>query len=99
MSCLSAAQRAAIEAKMLIKQAQLDALNEEYLNAISSSKIKSYTFDSGEGRQSTTHRSLKEISDEITRLEAEISRLTRQLAGSGIVMLTLRRRRGCYLRA
>ena len=52
---------------------------------------ESYSFDSGEGSQRTTRRSLKDILEDIARLEATEDHLYNELSNMGIVSVRFRR--------
>ena len=92
MSCLTTQEITDIKAEITELEAALIALNAAYLSSIGSSEIESYTFDSGEGRQSTKRRSPKEIREETSYIKAKLDQLKRRLtAGGGNVNLNLRR--------
>jgi len=59
---------------------------------MSTTGAQSYSFNSGEGEQRTTRRSLSEISEEIQQLEASEDHYLNKLYGVGIVSLRVRRR-------
>jgi hypothetical protein len=88
---LPSATRIAIEAQLAILQTQLDAANTAYTVALGSGDVESYTFDSNEGKQSTTLRSPTVIFKQIEAIQSRIDRLTRRLTGAGLVNLNLRR--------
>jgi hypothetical protein len=60
-----------------------DKLNDEYAN---------YKFDSGQGKQETTYKTLKELSDQIRILESDIEFLYKKLNCQGITYISLRRK-------
>lgn len=72
-------------------QARLENLYEIILE-MSETGVSSYAFDSGEGSQRTTRRSLTEIQDMIDRLEAQERHLINELNRMGIVSIRLRRK-------
>lgn len=80
-----------IQTRLTHIQARLAVLNDA-MDEMSATGVSSYEFDSGEGRQRTTRRSLKEISDEILRLEAEEDHYSNELYNMGILSVKLRRR-------
>lgn len=90
MAFFTASRKAAIEAKITKKEAQLLKLETAYDEA--STQIAEYRFDSGEGSQRTEYRGLGEISKEMERLEKEIDALQRKLLGIGVVNMNLRRK-------
>lgn len=75
-------------------QAALSALY-SVLDEMSASGVASYEFDSGEGKQRTTRRSLKEIQDQIERLEATEEHIINEMYNMGLVSIQLRRKRPC----
>jgi hypothetical protein len=77
-----------LETRTANKEAMLQKLYDASENW---DNTKSYTFDSGEGRQGTTYHSLGEVEQAIRRLESQIDRLTRIINGHGVVNLNLRR--------
>lgn len=91
MACISAAKRTYLLNKLKKKTAQLEALEAAYLVALGNSEIERYTFDSGDGRQSTTRRSPEALQKLINTLESEIELIQRQLTPSGLVNMNLRR--------
>jgi Asp-tRNA(Asn)/Glu-tRNA(Gln) amidotransferase C subunit len=72
-------------------QTQIENLN-TVLTEMSLSGAQSYSFDSGEGAQRTTRRSLKEIMDMLERLQATESHIINELYNMGIVAIRLRRK-------
>jgi 6-phosphogluconolactonase (cycloisomerase 2 family) len=59
------------------------------------SGVESYAFDSGEGSQRTTRRSLKEMQDIIDVLEAKQDHLINELYNMGLIAVALRRKTPC----
>lgn len=96
MSTLSASDRTRIITKIAQKERQLVAANAAYESALGNAEAQSYKFDSGEGQQSVTRRRPSEIRKEIDALESQIGRLYRQLNGTGLVNMNLRRRGGLW---
>lgn len=92
MSCLSSTVRARITATLNKKLALLAILENAYEGMLSNIGVERYRFDSGEAAQWATMRKPGDVSKEIDRLESQISRLYRQLEGTGIVNMNLRRR-------
>lgn len=84
--------RAEIQARIVRKQAQLDALNAAFLAACENVEYQETRFNSGEGSQWVERRSPEEIQRTINRLEQEIDQLNAKLNHTGIINLTLRRR-------
>ena len=90
MSYLNSSDRTRILSQIATKEAQLTAANTALTEALGTD-VQSYSFDSGEGKQSTTRRKLKELQDAVRGLEAELDRLYRRINGSGLVTMNLRR--------
>jgi len=84
-------RKARLQSQLTKIQAALTALYDTMLDA-AGQNVKSYTFDSGEGLQKTTRRSLSEIQDQIDRLEAKERHLINELSNMGLVSIKLRRR-------
>lgn len=78
-----------LEARITQRESVLAALYAEETNF---DPIKSFELDTGEASQRVTRRSLRELREEITFLEAELEALYRRLNGLGIVRtLAIRR--------
>ncbi len=92
MACMSTNKRARLLAQLEKKEAQLLKAETAYDTLLDSGDIESYSFDSGEGRQSTKRRALDSLEKTIDRLEAQIDALVRRLQGTGIMNITLSRR-------
>ena len=92
MPCISAERKARLTAQLIRKETQLDNL---YTAMGEFDGVASYKFDSGEGLQQTKYRTIGEIQDIIDRIEAQIDRIQRILYGTGLVNITLRRKRYC----
>jgi len=61
------------------------------MDEMAASGVKSYAFDSGEGSQKTTRRSLSEILESIQQLTATESHIINELSRMGLVSVRLRR--------
>jgi len=92
MICLSAEERAEIEAQIVILEARRDALNAAYLSG--SVEVKMYSLDTNEGKQTTTYRSLKELQEALESTESRLNSLRRRLRGQGNTNMRLRRHGG-----
>ena len=80
-----------LEQQLTRVQTALFSLYDQLADATTS--VKSYTFDSGDGKQSTTRRELKDIQETISKLEATEAHLINELSGMGIISLLFRRKR------
>lgn len=89
MPCLTAQERQEIQIKIDKKQTIVDNL---YTAMENFDGVEQYKFSSGEAMQQTKYRSLKDIQDQITTLEAQIERLKRKLHGTGLMNVNLRRK-------
>lgn len=70
---------------------QIDALDITMDEAITSGKFASYEFDSGEGKQKTTYRSINELEKLRETLEARLARVFNELSCRSVVNLNLNR--------
>ena len=93
MSYLDPATRAGLTAQLLVKTAQRDAANATLLAAAGNAEVESYSFDSGEGKQTTKRRKPEDIHRLVRELDSEILRIQNRLGGQGVVNMNLRRRR------
>lgn len=84
-------RRARLIAKLKKIRAALSALEDAYIES-ATSNVESYAFDSGEGSQKTTRRSIEKIRAEIEALEATEAHIINELFGMGIVSTKLRRK-------
>jgi hypothetical protein len=84
-------RKSRIQKRLIEIQSALDNLYTLRLE-MSTTGAQSYSFNSGEGEQRTTRRSLSEISEEIQQLEASEDHYLNKLYGVGIVSLRVRRR-------
>lgn len=80
-----------LQAQLASVQAALDNLY-TVRTEMAATGAKSYAFDSGEGSQKTTRRSLQEIIDAIRELEATERHLVNELYGMGLISVKLRRK-------
>lgn len=85
------ARKARLQAQLTQVQSSLTNLYSVMLE-MATTGASSYAFDSGEGSQRTTRRSLNEIQDMIDRLEAKERHLINELYGMGIINVRLRRK-------
>lgn len=92
MSYLDPARRARLDAQIQVKESQLAAANDAYTAALSNSEIQTFTFNSGEGSQSSTRRNPDHILKQIRTLESDLNRLYNQRDGRGVFNMNLRRR-------
>ncbi len=83
-------RRARLQRQLARVQAQLAALYDMSTDQ-AGKENEAYSFDSGEGQQRTTRRSLKDILEDIARLEATEDHLCNELYNMGIVSVRFRR--------
>lgn len=91
MSYLDPATRARIDAQIKVKEAQLDAANAAYTEALTNSEIQTFTLNSGEGSQSSTRRNPAQILQQIRTLQSDLDRLYNRRDGRGVFNMSLRR--------
>lgn len=84
-------RKARIQNRLTTIQTQIDTL-ESVLTEMATSGAQSYAFDSGEGSQRTTRRSLEEIQNSLDRLYATENHLINELYNMGIVSIKVRRK-------
>jgi len=84
-------RKARLQSQLTLVQTQIENLN-SVLTEMSATAAQSYAFDSGEGSQRTTRRTLKEIMDMLDRLYATESHLINELYNMGLVSVKLRRK-------
>lgn len=87
-------RKARLQAQLTSVQAALDNLY-GIRTEMAATGAKSYKFDSGEGSQQTTRRSLQEIIDAIRELEATEAHLVNEIWGIGIIAVKVRRKTPC----
>lgn len=85
---ITPARKERLQSRLASKETYLDQL---YTARDNFDEVESYSFDSGEGRQQTKFRSISEVAKEITKVEAEIDRLYREIEGTNIVSVNVRR--------
>ena len=91
MSVLTAAKRTEIEAELAALEAELVLLNAAYASVLASG-MKSYKFDSGEGSQSATYMSVKDIKENIDLTRSQIASKKRVLTGGHMRRINLNRK-------
>lgn len=80
-----------IRADIAAKEPIRDALRAAFLAG--STEVESYTLDTGDtSMQKTKFRSLKELYETLSAVEADLNRLYNQLSRSGLTNVSLRRR-------
>ena len=93
MGCfLSTEKKNQLNTDLIKVNSQLALLNAAYDDSITNSEVEEYSFNSSEGNQRTLRRKPKEIMEQITLLESKRDRIIKQLTGSGLVNIGLRRR-------
>jgi hypothetical protein len=90
MSCLSTARKTRIQNRIDKLEDHLDRLYTAQENG--DLHIESYSFDSGEGKQTLRYKSQKELNDAIDRAEAALDRNYNLLNGTGLMNMNQRRK-------
>jgi wobble nucleotide-excising tRNase len=83
--------RADLEARRAQYVILLDKAMVAYEDALTTSSLQEYTFNSGDGSQRALRRKPEEIRKEIEALEAAIAQIDKKLNGTGIIHVQLRR--------
>ncbi len=91
MSALTTAKRTELEAELATLIAEEAALAAAYTKVLSSG-MKSYKFDSGEGSQSATYMSIKDIKEALDLTRSQIASKKRVLTGGHLRRFTLNRK-------
>lgn len=91
MPVLTSELRAAIEARIATKEAQLDKANSTYSSLLDQS-IYSYKLDTSAAEQWVQRQKISELQQAIESLESEIDLLYRRLNGTQVVSVRLRRK-------
>lgn len=91
MSDYIISRKSRLQTQLARVQAALSALYDQLIEQ-SASSVQSYTFDSGEGIQTTRRRKLSEIQDQIDRLQSTESWIINELNNMGLINLQLRRK-------
>lgn len=73
-----------------------EKLDTAFENAMLTGEVKSYTFDSGEGRQTTSYRSLQELQDAMDFLDSRIDWYMRKASSGGGLVSVNQRRKSYY---
>lgn len=94
MTCISSTKKARLEARLVIIRTQISEAETALSSALSNGVIESYTFDSGEGRQQTKNRNLKQLTDILDHLYATEDSILKRLSGTGLVNINIRRHIG-----
>ena len=91
MACLSAWRRSMLITRRDNLTAQITSINTVIDAAILSGKVNSIEFDSGEGKQKTSYRSLNELQKMVDGLEIRLDQVLNALRGAGVVNMGLKR--------
>jgi len=91
MACLSPWRRKIYIDRRNKLTNQILALDTVIDNAISSGEHVKIRFDSGEGEQESTYRSLNELQKMKNNLELSLDRVLNALSGRGVVNMGLKR--------
>jgi len=92
MACLRSSTRQDLIERYNKLLAQLAKADAAYDMLLEKGDIESYSFDSGDGRQTAKRRKLEEIEKTIKSIEARLDAIKRRLSGFGLTTLSLRRR-------
>lgn len=93
MGCITNSERIRLTARLKKIESVISNLEDAMLNF---NNVQGYTFDSGEGKQATTYRSVAEIEKSLSRLEASADLIRRKLDGRSNPAMNLRRKSGNY---
>ena len=91
MSALTTAKRTEIEAELEALETELTLLTAAYASVLASG-MKSYKFDSGEGSQSATYMSIKDIKEALDLTRSQIASKKRVLTGGNMRRFTVNRK-------
>ena len=91
MSCLPSWKRTQLQVKLLKKREQSVALDLIIDKAIESGNLNSIKWDSGEGKEESSYRSLDSLQKYQTQLEQQIESLENRLLCKGLINLGLKR--------
>ena len=91
MSGLTAAKRTELETELTALETELTALTTAYASVLASG-MKSYKLDTGEGSQSATYMSIKDLKDAIDLTRSQIASKKRVLTGGHLRRFTLNRK-------
>jgi uncharacterized coiled-coil protein SlyX len=86
------ARKSRLQARKTSLESQIATL-ENTLDGLLSSEVEEYRFDDGEGAQRVKRRKFKEVQDQLDSLESRLDAVCRELAGLGLVVSRLRRKR------
>ena len=90
--CLTSTTRTRIIAEIDRLEAQLTIIQTTITDALATG-IENYSFDSGEGKQSTKYRSFDALLKAEDKIAARIDSLYRRLNSLGVVNVNMRRKR------
>ena len=91
MSRLTAARRTELENELTALETELAALESAYTTVLASG-MKSYKLDTGEGSQSATYMSIKDIKESLDLTRSQIATKKRILTGGNMRRFTLNRK-------
>lgn len=94
MAFINSADKIALEARLVRKQALLTAAYDQ-MDALLANDIDSYSLDTGEGKQAAKKKSTQSLLEAIDILERQIQQLVNRLRGLGVVKMNVRRRTRC----
>ena len=93
MACLPAWKRQFYLDQLTRVNTQITALETALDSAYENAEVEEYSFNSTEGSQRTKRRSIREISQELEKLESRKMRILNKLYGHAIININLRRKR------
>lgn len=91
MSCLSQWKRTILQAQLVKLREQYTSLQDTIDKAITKGHLSNIEFDSGEGKQKSSYRSLNELQKYEKELEQRIESLENRLQCKGLINLNLSR--------
>lgn len=93
MACLPVYKQKVYLEQLTRINSQITALETALDSAYENSEVEEYSFNSNEGSQRTKRRSIKELSQELEKLDSRKMRILNKLYGHAIINLNLRRKR------
>lgn len=91
MAYLSQSTISRLQKQLATIEGQIDTANES-MNKVLANDIQSFSFNSGEGSQSSTRWSVSQYESIISKLEKKAESIRQRLSGLGVTSLSVRRR-------